>query len=226
MSEEVRDASACTSVGSLDSTMEVVVRLAKLWMLLLACVLVGCGSDPDGDAGDTEIDSSCGHRVDAEVVDFGFNVVLDTTDTTQPAQGRPLQEGWTLAESPTEIDDHNDREYAQIASYMMPIRDALICDIATLDEADWLSLTQVLTLNDIKTEQDLSGPPPEQVYSTEGIYDLLKAGENLHPMMKFLEEAELELKCIAFESFDFTNPEGDDHCAIHGLPVGQGLALP
>ncbi len=203
----------------------------RAWMLLLACVLVGCGSNPQGDAGDPDTDTqtpdnSCGHRVDTEAVNFGFNVVLDTAGTTQPPQGRPLQEGWTLAESPTEIDDHNGREYAQVASYMMPIRDALICDIATLDEADWLSLTQVLTLNDIKTEQDLSGPPPEQVYSTEGIYDLLQAGEDFHPMMKFLEEAELELKCIAFENFDFTNPEGNDHCAIHGLPVGQGLVLP
>ncbi len=51
-------------------------------------------------------------------------------------------------------------------------------------------------------------------------------GENFHPMMKVLEEAELELKCIAFEAFDFTNPESDDHCAIHNLPVGQGLTLP
>ena len=184
------------------------------------------GDDDSGDD-DTDLpDKSCGHRVDTEIVSFGFNVVLDTTATTQAPQGRPLQEGWTLAESTAEIDDHNGREYAQIASYMMPIRDALICDIATLDEADWLSLTEVLTLNDIKTEQDLSGTPPEQVYSTEGIYDLLRAGENFHPMMKFLEEAELELKCIAFENFDFTNPEGTDHCAIHGLPVGQGLALP
>jgi hypothetical protein len=87
-------------------------------------------------------------------------------------------------------------------------------------------MTQILTVNSIRTEQDLSGTPPEQVYSTEGVYDLLKLGENFHPMMKYLEEAELELKCIAFVDFDFTNPEGDDHCAIHDLPVGQGLTLP
>jgi hypothetical protein len=101
-----------------------------------------------------------------------------------------------------------------------------MCDMATLDEAEWRSMTQILTVNSIRTEQDLSGTPPEQVYSTDGIYDLLKLGENFHPMMKYLEEAELELKCIAFVDFDFTNPEGDDHCAIHDLPVGQGLTLP
>ena len=199
--------------------------------LLIAGFVVGCGSDSTDTDIDTNTDtdspdSSCGHRVVPAIVNLGFNIVLDTTDATQQPQGRPLQEGWTLAESPAEVTDHNSREYARIASYIMPIRDALICDIATLDEADWLLMTQILTLNNIKTEQDLSGTPPEQVYSTQGIYELLKAGKNLHPMMKYLEEAELELKCLAFEDFDFTNPEGDDHCAIHGLPVGQGLVLP
>jgi hypothetical protein len=176
------------------------------------------------DTGDP--DSACGHRVDTETVVLGFNVVLDTTGTTQAPQGRPLQAGWALAESAAEVTDHNSREYARITSYMMPIRDALMCDMATLDEAEWRSMTQILTVNSIRTEQDLSGTPPEQVYSTEGVYDLLKLGENFHPMMKYLEEAELELKCIAFVDFDFTNPEGDDHCAIHDLPVGQGLTLP
>ena len=213
--------------------------------LFVAVVVVGCGSSPkgndedthtDGDTdedtdGDTDADtadqsSSCGHRVDPAMVNLGFNLVLDTSGTTQSPQGRPLQEDWTLAESLAEVTDHNGREYARIASYMMPIRDALMCDIATLNEEEWLSLTQILTLNNIRTEQDLSGTPPEQVYSTEGIYNLLKTGENFHPMMKYLEEAELELKCIAFENFDFTNPQGDDHCAIHDLSVGQGLSLP
>lgn len=206
------------------------------WKILFISIFVaGCDSGSKSNGGDTythaepdtaEHSSDCGHRVEPTVVNLGFNVVLDTAGATQSPQGRPLQENWTLAESSTEVTDHNSREYARIASYMMPIRDALMCDMATIDEATWLSLTQILTLNSIRTEQDLSGTPPEQVYSTEGIYDLLRAGENLHPMMKYLEEAELELKCIAFEDFDFTNPEGDDHCAIHDLPVGQGLSLP
>jgi hypothetical protein len=212
---------------------------ALKWLPLVVCAwgcgaALGCssadtGAEPPLQAADAGADSSntaCGHRVDADAVNLGFNTVVDSTGAAQSAQGKPLQEGWTLVESTSEISVHNDREYARIASFMMPIRDALMCDIATVDEADWLSLTQVLTLNDIKMEQDLSGTPPERVYSTEGIYELLRAGEDFHPMMKYLEEAELELKCIAFQDFDFTNPEGDDHCAIHGLPVGQGLTLP
>tara|TARA_B100000530_G_scaffold262461_1_gene175473 strand:+ start:18 stop:638 length:621 start_codon:yes stop_codon:yes gene_type:complete len=193
--------------------------------------LLGCSGADDAKRTDTgstggTSDAACGHRVDPSIVSLGFNVVVDASGTTQAPQGRPLQEGWTLAEQSDEVTDHNSREYARIAAYMMPIRDALMCDVATLDEAEWLSMTQILTLNNIKTEQDLSGTPPERVYSTEGIFELLAAGEDFHPMMKYLEEAELELKCIAFEEFDFTNPEGDDHCAIHGLPVGQGLVLP
>jgi len=210
-------------------------EMMRHWIFMWATVLaVGCSTAPVDGAGDTltshgdtaTSEGICGHQVDPEVVNFGFNIVVDASDAPQSAQGRPLQEGWRLEVSPEEVEDHNSREYARIASFMMPIRDALMCNIATLDEAQWLSLTQVLTLNDIRREQDLSGTPPERVYSTEGIYELLKAGEDFHPMMKYLEEAELELKCIAFQGFDFTNPEGDDHCAIHGLPVGQGLNLP
>jgi hypothetical protein len=50
--------------------------------------------------------------------------------------------------------------------------------------------------------------------------------EDLHPMMKYLEEAELELKCLAFTQFDFTNPDGDNHCQTHNLDEGSGLVLP
>ena len=45
-------------------------------------------------------------------------------------------------------------------------------------------------------------------------------------MMKYLEEAELELKCLAFTNFDFTNPEGENHCEIHGIAQGSGLLIP
>ena len=162
-----------------------------LVLLFLTVIVVGCDSDAQGpgadgqttsetgdtddtgDTGDTEqtldtqgdvLGPACGHRVDTAIVQLGFNVVLDESGAAQQPQGRPLQEGWTLGESSTEIDDHNSREYGRIAAYMMPIRDALICDIAILDKADWMSMTQILTLNNIRTQQDLSGLPPEQVY--------------------------------------------------------------
>jgi len=68
---------------------------------------------------------------------LGQNVVLSESGEIQPPQGRPIQKGWTLARSATSITDHNEREYARVASYIMPIRDAIMCD---LDETslNWL----------------------------------------------------------------------------------------
>jgi hypothetical protein len=102
-----------------------------------------------------------------------------------------------------------------------------LCDIETTGENEWAELTEVLDLNTIKTTQSLTGTPKEQFYSSDGIYDHLKNdGEDFHPTMKYLEESELELKCLAFTDFNFTNPEGENHCEIHNLDQGSGLVLP
>ena len=123
--------------------------------------------------------------------------------------------------------DNNTREYARIAFYMMPIRDALMCDLATTSLGVWQQLTAILQINGIKEVQDLSGTPTEQVYSSDGIYEhLTNDGPDENAMLKYLEEAELELKCLAFVGFDFTNPDGENHCVIHGLAQGSGLMIP
>ena len=170
---------------------------------------------------------NCGHRVDPSIVMLGQNVVLSETGVVQPPQGRPIQEDWTLDRSTEPVTDQNEREYARIASYMMPIRDALICDLDKTSLTVWQTLTVVLRLNNIKTAQDLSGTPRDRVYSNDGIYEhLTNDGSDENAMMKYLEEAELELKCLAFTNLDFTNPEGENHCVIHGLAQGSGLLLP
>ena len=171
--------------------------------------------------------TDCGHGVDPSIVSLGQNVVLSESGEIQPPQGRPIQEGWTLGRSANSISDHNEREYARVASYMMPIRDAIMCDLDETNLALWQTLTAILRLNNIKTVQDLSGTPKEQVYSNDGIHQHLTSdGPDYHAMMKYLEESELELKCLAFINFDFTNPEGANHCEIHGLAQGSGLVIP
>lgn len=171
--------------------------------------------------------ADCGHRVDPSIVSLGQNVVLSESGEVQPAQGRPIQEGWTLGRSAESITDHNEREYARVASYMMPIRDAIMCDLDETSLTIWQILTEILRLNNIKTVQDLSGTPKEQVYSSDGIHQhLTNDGPDYNAMMKYLEESELELKCLAFINFDFTNPEGANHCEIHGLAQGSGLVIP
>jgi hypothetical protein len=170
---------------------------------------------------------NCGHRVDSNIVMLGQNVVLSETGTVEPPQGRPIQESWTLGKSTETVKDHNEREYARVASYMMPIRDAIICDLDKTSMTLWQTLTGILRSNNIKTVQDLSGTPKEQVYSNDGIYEhLTNDGSDRNAMMKYLEEAELELKCLAFTNFDFTNPEGENHCVIHDLAQGSGLIIP
>ena len=176
----------------------------------------------------TELETAdCGHQVDPSIVTVGQNVVLSESGEVQPPQGRPIQEGWTLGRSAESITAHNEREYARVASYMMPIRDAIMCDLDETSLTLWQTLTAILRLNNIKTVQDFSGTPKEQIYSSDGIHEhLTNDGPDHNAMMKYLEEAELELKCLAFINFDFTNPEGANHCEIHGLAQGSGLVIP
>ena len=168
----------------------------------------------------------CRHDIDPWLISYGYNQVVDEDESLILPQWKPIQEWYTLRTSSSYITDHNQREYARIFAYMAPIRDALMCDIESTSLDKWRELTEILTINDIKLTQDLSWTPKEQYYSTEGIYTHLKNWPDFHPMMKYLEEAELELKCLAFENFNFTNPEGDNHCEIHGLKEWAWLILP
>jgi hypothetical protein len=123
-------------------------------------------------------------------------------------------------------DDHNTREYARVVSLMAPIRDALLYGFEDMSPAEWLDLTEVLALNEIKTA-DAPVVDGRAILSTGQVYDYVASGEaEGSPVARYLEEAELELKCLAFQGYDFTNPEGVDHCAEHGLVVGSGLTLP
>jgi hypothetical protein len=118
---------------------------------------------------------------------------------------------------------------------MAPIRDVLIHHVDTTSSAQWKELTAILEKNDIKTRQWLKGPTPrDNYYSSQGIFDHLNstyagklpvgavpgnfyAERDYHSMMKYLEEAELELKCRTFSpDFDFTNPEGVNPCPHPG----------
>ena len=155
--------------------------------------------EPEAEQSDSATESpvadTCGHNLDVSTITYGYSVVVDMDGNQVAPQGKPFQEGYGLMTSADYVEDQNSREYAQILAYMGNIRDVLMCDVETTGEDEWLAITEILTLNSIKTTQSLTGTPQEQYYSTSGIYDHLKNdGEDLHPMMKYLEEAELELK--------------------------------
>ncbi len=201
--------------------------LVKILYILAACVIVWTCSIQQNENVVEEFTDICEASPAASIVNYGYNKVLDELDTEVAPTGRPIQVGDYLTSISDYVSDQNTREWALIFSLMSPIREALSCDVTSVTQTEWDDLTEVLDLNSIKTNQDLSGTPTEQYYSSDGIFTHLQDGADYHPMLKYLEEAELELKCLAFESsFDFTNPEGDDHCEIHSITQGSGITLP
>lgn len=65
------------------------------------------------------------------------------------------------------------------------------------------------------------------VISIEQVYDYAASGNaEGSPIMRYFEEAGLELKCLAFQGFDSTNPEGANHCTEHNIAVGSGIKRP
>jgi len=166
------------------------------------------------------------HSLDPQIVSYGYNVVVDAEGHLLCPSGAPLEGGEKLVLTETYQEDHNTRQYALIVSIMAPIRDAILYHFEGTSREEWLELTEVLTLNGIKT-QDAPVVDSRAILSTAQVYDYIAAGEAQgSPVARYLEEAELELKCLAFVEFDFTNPEGVDHCAAHDLESGSGIKLP
>ena len=162
-----------------------------------------------------------------KAVKDGYNLVVDSIGIEVPPQGRPFQQGYRLIQVAGKVEDHNRRAYAKVFAIMAPIRNALMFHLDKTTPGRWKKLTALLTKNDIKTKQSLKGPTPrDNYYSSEGIFKHLKstyAGKipadaapvnaysdaDYHAMMKYLDEAELQLKGRTFSAdFDFTNPEG------------------
>ena len=162
------------------------------------------------------------HALDSTLIKDGYNLVVDKDGKEVRPQGRPFQEGYKLKKTVQPVEDHNKRAYAQVFCIMAPLRDTLMFNIKTTNENDWTKMTAILKKNNVKTEQWLGGPTPkDNYYSSKGIFSHLKNnGPDYHPMMKYLEEAELELKSRVFsKDFDFTNPQG-----VNPYPnPGQGL---
>lgn len=162
------------------------------------------------------------HALDPASIKAGYNLVVDQNGKEVRPQGRPFQEGYKLKKTTKPVTDHNKRAYARVFCIMAPLRDALMFNLKSTPEEKWTQMTAILEKNKIKTKQWLGGPTPrDNYYSNKGIFAHLKNnGPDYHPMMKYLEEAELELKSRVFsKDFDFTNPRG-----VNPYPnPGQGL---
>lgn len=122
--------------------------------------------------------------------------------------------------------DKNVREYARVYTIMAPIRDAILYHFEEISKEEWMELTKVLEINGIKTK-DAKKVSPRSILSSEQVYDYVASGPREgSPVMRYLEEAGLELKCLAFVDFDFTNPQGGNHCKEHNIDAGSGIKMP
>ena len=166
------------------------------------------------------------HKLDESIISYGYNLVVDKNGNVLTPRGAPLQGGEKLILTEEYQSDHNVREYARIFTIMAPIRDAILYHFEEMTREEWLEITEVLTLNKIKTKDadEING---RSILSTEQGYDYVASGKaEGSPVMRYLEEAGLELKCLAFKDFSFTNPEGNKHCIEHNIDVGSGIKIP
>lgn len=201
------------------------------WLLCAALLVAGCPGGPGGpDSYACEINSAghcvftgSPHALDTSKTREGFEQVQDALGNPVRPQGKPIQDGYVLAATTSRVTDADQLAYVKVFKVMAPIRDALMYHLAHTDAATWKALTRTLTENGVKTqsrnldqEGGCGGPadPREVEYSTGDILALAQdpGGEDIHhPVMRYLEEAELALKCL-WLTMDLTNPEGVDPC--------------
>lgn len=193
-----------------------VLDLSQLWSYGLTSIRTG----------EPLIEEGGEHKLDKCLISYGYNLVVDRDGYILTPSGGPLHGGEQLILTEAYQDDHNMREYARIYTIMAPIRDTILYHFEATSKSEWLELTEILTLNNIKT-QDAAEISGRSILSSEQVYDYIASGSaEGSPVMRYLEEAGLELKCLAFKDFDFTNPEGVNHCDEHGLEVGSGIKTP
>ena len=177
-------------------------------------------------SGEPLIEEGGEHKLDESLISYGYNLVVDGEGDVLTPRGAPLHGGEQLIVTDEYQDDHNMREYARIYTIMAPIRDTILYHFEETSKGEWLAITEVLTINNIKTE-DATEINGRSILSTEQVYDYIAAGNaEGSPVMRYIEEAGLELKCLAFKDFDFTNPQGVNHCEGHDIEVGSGIITP
>lgn len=165
------------------------------------------------------------HNLDLAAYREGYAVVVDRHGDPIRPGGRPFEGGERLLATGDRQTDPNVRAYAQVLSIIGPMRDALLYDFSATSRDEWDELTRILTLNGIKTSPAAS-ISRRAILSSSQVYDYAASNpQDGSAVMRYFEEAELELKCLAFQGFDFVNPEGVNHCAQHGLVEGSGLRI-
>ena len=205
-----------TNQNSGDTESDEEIDLTELWSYGLTSIRTG----------EPLIEYGGEHHLDESLISYGFNRVVDKNGNELAPQAAPLHGGEQLVLSEEYQNEHNVREYARIFTIMAPIRDVILYHFEEMTREEWLEVTNDLTLNNIKTN-DAAEINGRSILSTIQVYDYVASGNaEGSPVMRYLEEAELELKCLAFQDFDFTNPECKNHCIEKNIEMGAGIKQP
>ena len=144
------------------------------------------------------------------------------------ARGTPAFDGDDLIQGSQEGLTDDEKAFHRVMATMYPIRNALMYDIATVDQTTWDELVSELTKRGIKETTFTDGATPKDNYhGRQGVFDLAKdpGGRDIHhDVMKFLEESSLYLLChVTTDDFaqmlHESHPEGHDPCADAGITV-------
>jgi hypothetical protein len=148
-------------------------------------------------------------------------VAVNASGTVLEARGTPAMDGDELVQASLDEMTDDATSFHRVMAIMYPIRNALMYDIAAVDQAQWDELVTELASREIKETTFTGGATPkDNDYGRKGIFELAKnpGGKDIHhDVMKFLEEAGLYLLChVTSDDFALmlqeTHPEGHDPC--------------
>jgi len=165
---------------------------------------------------------------------FGLSEALAANSAGEvlAARGTPAFDGDELIQGSHEGLSDDEKAFHRVMAIMYPIRNALMYDIATLDQATWDALVVELTQRGIKETSFTDGATPKDNYrGRQGVFDLAKdpGGRDIHhDVMKFLEESGLYLLChVTSDDFALmlkeSHPEGHDPCNDAGITQKIGF---
>ena len=153
-------------------------------------------------------------------------VAVNSSGKILQAKGTPAFNGDELIKHSKDGMTNDEKAFHKVMAIMFPIRNALMYDIADINQVAWDELIIELKVRGIKDKTFTNGTTPkDNYYGRHGVFELTKNpnGRDIHhDIMKFLEEAGLYLLChVTSDDFgqmlEDTHPEGHNPCKDAGI---------
>ncbi len=145
-------------------------------------------------------------------------VAANSSEEVLKAKGTPAQDGDDMIKSSQTGLTNDEKSFHKVMAIMFPIRNALMYEIAELNQSKWDELVTELQKRGIKETTFTDGTTPkDNYYGRQGVYDLAKSpvGRDIHhDVMKFLEELELHLIC---------HVTSNDSIKCSKIPIPKGM---